>query len=615
MERAAHDRRFGAAVLVASGVFLIATHASLIGYKYFANVDESYAIALAQRVLDGHRLYHGAISQRGPLMYYAYALIAKTGGWDNVVNLRLWALGFAFLHVALVYWGALRLVSRRAAIVATLVSVYALTLGLPPYDRFALNGEYLQLPALVLGIVLGALALRRTRPRRRGLLFSAGLALGAAISVKQSAAIHVAPALLWIAVRAHREGSRKAALIDGSTLIGGALFIPALFVAHAAYSGTLAEMYFYCVRYNVIVHVGEASWGLTPASFEAGGNRGYTLAIGAVMIAGVRALALRIRACARERSLRPLLRAFELGQYLAIHLAVALISAASLRRFFSHYFILSIPILALILGRLVDRRTRGVKPETMRTIYRGALATLLALCALETYALEKIDGRVAHDNLVVRLSEYIDATTAKDDKIFVWGFSPWLYAYSHRRPAGRYVFSTYVTGLVPWRHDDLLGEQKRIVPGSNEALMEDLDHEKPELVIDAGTIMMARPIRTYPLWANWLREHYCFEVRARGFDVYRRKKTEGATCTAPGFPQPQRAYDWVGAPLEVAVPKTSDLDHTKWLFVPEDSLPAWYPESPRPPHVDILIDPKEMKPGMRLENTAAPTAPSAPRAN
>jgi general stress protein CsbA len=616
MERAAHDRRFGAAVLVASSVFLIANHAPLIGYKYFANVDESYAVALAQRVLDGHALYHGAISQRGPLMYYAYALVAKTGGWDNIVNLRLWALAFAFLHVGLVYWGALRLVSRRAAIVATLVSVYALTLGLPPFDRFALNGEYLQLPPLVLGIVLGAIALRRTTKRRRGLLLWAGIALGAAVSVKQSAALHVAPALLWIGVRAHRDRSVRAALVDGATLLGGAAIIPALFVLHAATNGTLAEMYYYCVRYNVIVHVGEASWGLTPASFEAGGNRGYTLAIAVVTIAGVRAFALRARACVRERSFRPLFRAFALGQYLAIHLAVALISAASLRRFFSHYFILSIPILAFILGRLVDRMTRKVKPETMDTIYRGTLATLLALCTLETYALEKIDGRVAHDKLVTRLSSYIDATTAKDDRIFVWGFSPWLYAYSHRRPAGRYVFSTYVTGLVPWRHDDLKGEQKRIVPGSNEALMEDLDREKPELVIDAGSIMMARPLRTYPRWAAWLREHYCFEVRVRGFDVYRRKKDPATVCTAPGFPQPQRAYNFVGAPLEVAVPQTSDLDHTKWLFVPEDSLPAWYPESPRPPQVDLLVDPSEMKPNMRLEkleDMLTPIAPPAPR--
>jgi general stress protein CsbA len=611
MDRAAVDRRFGAVVLVASGVSLVATHASLIGYKTFANVDESYALALAERVLEGYKLYEGAISQRGPLMYYAYALIAKVGGWDNIVNLRLWALAFAFLHVGLVYWGTLRLVSTRAAIVATLVSVYALTLGLPGYDRFALNGEYLQLPPLVLGIVLGALGLRRTKARSRVLLFGAGVALGAAISVKQSAALHVAPLLLWIAVRAHRDRSLREAFVDSSVALAGALVVPAIFVAHAAMTGTLGAMYYYCVRYNVIVHVGEAGGGLTPASFEVQTNRSFALAVGAVTIAGVRAVGLRLASCFRERSLRPLLRAFELGQYLALHLAVALLSAASLRRFFSHYFILSIPILAMILGRLVDRATRTVDPRTMRTIYRGAVATLLALCALETYALEKIDGRVAHDKLVSRLSQYIEASTANDDKIFVWGFSPWLYTYSHRRPAGRYVFGTYVTGLVPWRHDDLAGEQKRIVPGSNEALMSDLDREKPELFIDAGSIMLARPVRTYRTWADWLHERYCFELRVRGFDVYRRKRE--AACPEPGFPQPMRAFDFVGAPLEVPIPQTSDPDRTKWLFVPEDSLPAWYPESPRPPYAGMLIDPSEMKANMRLENFVTPVAPPSPR--
>jgi hypothetical protein len=607
MDRRREDRPFGTAVLVVSSICLVAVHAPLIGYKRFANVDESYALALAQRLLEGFKLYEGAISQRGPLMYYAYALIARVGGWDNIVNLRLWALFFAFLHLGLVYWGGSRLVSRRGAIVAALVSAYALTLGLPPYDRFALNGEYLQLPALVVSLVLGALALRRSASNRRGLLFGAGIALGAAISIKQSAALHVAPALLWVALRARRTRSLREGLVEASICVAGALAIPAVFVVHALANGTLRELYYYCVEYNVLVHVGEAGGGLTPLSFEVQGNRGFALALAGVTVAGLRALGLRVAACIRERSLSPLLRGFDVGQYLALHLAVALISAASLRRFFSHYFILSIPILALLLGRLFDRSTRTMTPATLRTLYKGAFATLLLLAALETYALEKIDGRVAHDKLPIRLAKYIEASTDEDDKIFVWGFSPWLYAYSHRRPAGRYVFETYVTGLVPWRHDDLEGEEKRIVPGSIDALMGDLDRERPELVIDAGSIMLARPLRTYPRWADWLRERYCFEVRVRGFDVYRRKKD--APCPEPGFPQPQRAFDFVGAPLDVPIPKTADPDHTKWLFVPEDSLPAWYAESPRPEHVQLLVDPSELKPNMRLERMLPPSPP------
>lgn len=595
------------AVLLISAICLIAIHASTLGYGYFANVDESYAISLAQRVLDGHSLYHGAISQRGPLMYYAYVLIAKIGGWDNVLNLRIWAFGFAFLHIVVVWWGARKLISERGAIFATLVSTYSLTLGLPPYDRLALNGEYLQLPPLVLGVVLGALAVRRGVARSRWLLFLSGLALGTALAVKQSVGLHVVPLLLWLFVRARRTGEVRASMIDGAVAVAGMMVVPLVFIVHAARAGTLREMYYYCVEYNLAVHVGEASWGLTPASFEIGANRGFLFAVAACTIVGTRALALRIASAARERSLAPILRAFDLPQYLALHLAISLLSAAALRRFFSHYFILAIPLLAFIIARILDRVVRRASGHTVRSFIVGMLATLLLATAFETFALEKNDGRVAHDKLPTRIAKYIELTTAKDSKIFVWGFSPWLYPYSHRRPAGRYVFSTYVTGLVPWRHDDLIGDQNRVVPGSNEALMADLDEEKPELVIDAGSIMLARPMRTFRMWADWLYAGYCFELRVRGFDIYRRKPTPAFKCPEPGFPQPMRAFDWAGAPLQVAIPKTSDPERTKMLFVPEDSLPAWYPESTRPKHADVLIDSSELKSGMRLENQPLPS--------
>jgi general stress protein CsbA len=424
--------------------------------------------------------------------------------------------------------------------------------------------------------------------------------------VKQSVALHAVPLMVWVLVRARRTRPPGRGITELAIMLAGLVLVPMIFIIHAASIGTLRAMYYYCVEYNVAVHVGEASWGLTPASFEIGGNRGFIIAIAACTVAGARALALRVASCVRERSLVPLLRAFDLAQYLALHLAIALISAASLRRFFSHYFILSIPILAFVLARILDRASRRASPSAVRVVLVGTLATLLLSAALETYALEKIDGRVAHDKLPPRLAKYVEASTAKDAKIFVWGFSPWLYAYSHRRPAGRYVFSTYVTGLVPWRHDDIAGDAKRVVPGSNEALMADLDAEKPELVIDAGSIMLARPIRTYRRWADWLFANYCFELRVHGFDLYRRKPEPSFKCPEPGFPQPQRAFDFVGAPLEVPIPQTSDLDRTKWLFVPEDSLPAWYPESPHPKYAEMLVDSSELKPGMRLEAMPLP---------
>ena len=149
---------------------------------------------------------------------------------------------------------------------------------------------------------------------------------------------------------------------------------------------------------------------------------------------------------------------------------------------------------------------------------------------------EKVDGRVAHDRTVDDVSKVITATTAPRDRIFVWGFSPWVYQYSHRRPAGRFVFETYVTGFVPWFWEKLSVERARVVPGSVEVLLGDLDREKPTVVVDAGSIMPGKAhAGVRPLLAAWLRANYCFDVRIGAFDVYRRKAPGIADCVYPWF--------------------------------------------------------------------------------
>src|SRR5947209_2352630 len=113
--------------LVAGAVSIALVHGPLIGYKTFANVDEAYAGALAERLLEGFKLYQGAVSQRGPLMYYAFEAIAKLHGWDNIVALRLWALALSLAHFFSVYWAGRILLSKTAATVAALAAAYALS--------------------------------------------------------------------------------------------------------------------------------------------------------------------------------------------------------------------------------------------------------------------------------------------------------------------------------------------------------------------------------------------------------------------------------------------------------------------------------------------------------
>src|SRR5262249_39582987 len=144
--RSAHERLLSRFVLIAGAVAIIAVHAPLIGYKVFANVDEAYAAAIAQRLLDGYKLYSGAVSQRGPLMYYLFEAYAWLHGWDNIFALRMWGLVLALLHFGLTYWVGLRLCSRRVALIGAAFAAYGLAYGYAPEDGMAINGESLQLP-------------------------------------------------------------------------------------------------------------------------------------------------------------------------------------------------------------------------------------------------------------------------------------------------------------------------------------------------------------------------------------------------------------------------------------------------------------------------------------
>ncbi len=127
----------------------------------------------------------------------------------------------------------------------------------------------------------------------------------------------------------------------------------------------------------------------------------------------------------------------------------------------------------------------------------------------------------------------------------------------------------------------------RIVPGSVEALLGDLDRERPEIVVDAGSIMMARPMRAYDAPAAWLRAHYGFELRLGSFGVYRRK-ADGAACALSYFPAPHDASDWNGRKLPVPIARVVDHDTARRLPPGSEIKSLWFPAGPKPRPEGIL---------------------------
>ncbi|HSQ62798.1 MAG TPA: glycosyltransferase family 39 protein, partial [Polyangiaceae bacterium] len=442
-------------VLFASFASVVAAHAPLIGYKTYANVDEGYAAALASRLLDGHKLYQGAISQRGPLMYYTFEAIGAAFGWDNIVAVRLVALALALAHVFLVYWMGRKLVSKPAALVATLVTAYALSFGFPPEDGMAVNGESLQLPALLVGVTVGATAMRHASLSRARLvrLFVAGVAFGVAVAIKQSIVLHPAVLVLWLVIDAHRRQARwTAPLLEVCVVGAGVLLVPLAFVVYAATQGTLADLYYYTVTYNRTVHMRPATrhfeW-LPWVFFRMTGETTFILVTTLLFGLAIPRAAARARAAWVTRSAWALARGFGPRRYLMLHLVVAFVSASAMWRFFPHYYLQCFPFFALCVGAVLEPWFRFRPAAANATVWAfGAFTMIFAGVACDFS--ERVDGRVSHDETVTTMGKVIMATTNREDRIFVWGFSSWLYGYAHRRPAGRYMFETYVTGFVPW---------------------------------------------------------------------------------------------------------------------------------------------------------------------
>ncbi|HZU83781.1 MAG TPA: glycosyltransferase family 39 protein [Polyangiaceae bacterium] len=580
-------RAFYRGVAATAAAVVVAAHVPALVFARYMNVDEAYAAALAERLLEGQELYRGAVSQRGPLMYYLYEIFAFAFGWDDVRALRVVGIAFVLAHLGLVWLVGRRLVGPGVAAIATIIVAYTTTLGMYPWDGMALNGEALQVPFVLGGVLLGGIAMRSPPMSisRTPRLVSAGLLFGLAITIKQSAGPIALPTLAWMAIDACRRHAWKKSAADACAYGAAVAFPVAVFLAHAALRGTLSELWYYCVTYNFAVHRAGgrrfAEW-YRPVYGGLRAQGAFFLLVAVAAAAVLRRWGARLAIAVVKRRWRALCSTFSAEDHLGLHAFAALASAAALPQHFGHYYVLPTPLLALVAACVARRLARPFRVDgALRTVLAAAVSLFVGYGALFVY--ETIDAKalLTHDRFVLSTAAYIEHATSPGDRVFVWGFSPWLYGYSHRRPAGRYVFETYVTGFIPLFWDDLPREARRVVPGSMEALLGDLDRERPELVADAGSLLIARPMRAYPAAARWLRAHYCFDARVGGVDLYRRRQGD-APCASPYFPCPQPARDHFGTPLSVPVPPVVDPEPSGQLSPGPLDEPARFVPGERP---------------------------------
>jgi hypothetical protein len=347
--------------------------------------------------------------------------------------------------------------------------------------------------------------------------------------------------------------------------------VPTILLVHAWANGTLKQLIYYCYTYNIQIHRAGGQWSLPPDVLQR--YPCFLLTIGAVVAVIAGDWAKSVSRVVRARPVQARLIDFGVRDYIALEFVFALGTAAMLPQFFEHYYLVPIALLSIWLAGIPALAKRRRSEPYVRWCFLGAAAVFVVGSVQTAWLRERPDGRVAHGPVVEQVGQYITRHTAVTDTIFVWGFSPWLYEYSHRRPAGRFVFTTYPIGFVPWFRDAMDQEALRVVPGAMDELLGDLKREQPSYVVDAGSVSIARPMRAYPGPAALLHDRYCFEVRIGSFDLYRIASAD-RPCKTTHFPRPADPVDHFDQPLPVAMPRVVDFDESCMLPTRLSAVPV-----------------------------------------
>lgn len=518
-----------------------------------AGADQALYAYAGSRILDGGLPYRDAWDQKPPGVHFVYAALHAIWPHEAVVP-AVDLLAAGAVAILLVAFGRRLLGSEAAGITA---AALFLLLGDPTFNRLAgvrirAQCETFIALAMTAAMLVAAAAWQRhetgARPgplaRRPESLtpLLAGALLGLAVTLKYNAVVHALP----LALSAITPGvdvrtiARRVALIG----VGAAVPVAATLALFAA-GGTLADLYYATIRYN-LDYSGETYAG--PLSFVA-----YLLSfpvrharVDALWAAGGLGCLILLGAWLR----RP--------RRLALLLPVAWVAAACLSiaingsRGLPQYFVQAGPALAIAAGAAAAvlwpaRAFRG----RVRPAVRAAAILLVAYGVWRVNDFDKIPRNAAHDLAymtgritreahlaryggepgakyaalsVQRLGAYLGARTDPSDPVYIFGFSPGAYLAADRVSASRFF----------WSRPVLVGFNEGVPGYGAGGVLEDLEQRPPKYLVLQVYDWAAPPddsatfFTTHPALGPWLRAHYERLAPLEDYEIWVRKGSDGA---------------------------------------------------------------------------------------
>jgi hypothetical protein len=490
--------------------------------------DQAIFTVVGRAIADGGFPYRDAFDFKPPGIHLVYALSHLLGGGSMVVT-HLLDLISVLVAVAGLYLLLAR-GSRLGAVVAGAAYGVAYVGTLRYWDLAQPEG------LIATGVILAFLAFRRSRSTP-GWAAAAGLCLGAACLMKYNAILFVPLVAAVDRLAPDGDSSRPvpSRMRLGLLAVGAAVPVAAgagWLVLGGAWSSFREIQTEYLPGYSRLLLAG---------GFDAAFDASLRIVVDFFtrrplwllpIVAGVPITLLIGRRPGRWIPM------------LGILFAAAGVIAQG--KFFHYHWLPALPFLSWVLGDAVDavwtrvRRTRtatafaaallAVGLATAATSVgpvwgekRGAVSTLVGATSRETFARNPAFGTFGVGDhafsATLSASRALGSLTEPGERVFVWGFEPWMYVAAERPLASRFIYN--VAFLSPW-----------CPPSWGAELVADLEQAPPAVIVvvahDALPWVTGVPVdsrssvSTVPGLAELLHRAYRPVGREEHFEFYRR---------------------------------------------------------------------------------------------
>jgi len=400
--------------------------------------DEGIYLVLGQGINRGLTLYSQIHDNKPPLLYYLAAISQTVFGFRLLLSLVMIPTIYSFYRLSKLFF--------KQNLSRFLTLIFLVVTSIPFLEGNIANAEiFMLLPTLIAFILI-------YRPTSIYSYFLSGLLLGIAFTIKIPVAFEFLFLVFWLVLDFFKfslplrfAGFRK--LLLNLVVFTAAFVLPiSLWGIYFHFKQALSQFIFASLLQNFGYL---SSWTV--------GTHSGSATQGGVMVRGIIMLVFWVLTIL-FRYLKKLDRPLT---FILFWFSTTIFASLLSSRPYPHYLIQIIPPTILLFGWLVLLNTKFWQKISIATLflitfliykkfdfysyptisyYQNYYSYLLGNKSLESYR-DYFSGSI---NYLYQAADYIKNNSDPNDRIFVWGDSPFIYPLSDRLPSGRYTVAYHI---------------------------------------------------------------------------------------------------------------------------------------------------------------------------